>query len=195
MQDTINSYQRLALLTKKNSRQKNISMKFKKKKKGYTLMELMIVVAIMGIVLLAAPRIFKNAFRFVRLSFARAEIQKNARGSLGNINRELRQAVASTIVIDQDTGMPPHSRITFTRYRPDGNTRQVSYYQNGKQLFLSIDGADGKMIADSLKYIAFSYPKTDDDSIISVSITFEKATYEGASKALQMAVEKVRIMN
>ena len=81
-----------------------MSIKLKKKKPGYTLMELMIVVAIMGIVLLSAPRIFKNAFRFVRLSFARAEIQKNARGSLGNINRELRQAVASSIVIDQETG-------------------------------------------------------------------------------------------
>ena len=158
-------------------------------------MELMIVVAIMGIVLLAAPKIFKNAFRFVRLSFARAEIQKNARGSLQNINRELRQAIASSIVIDQLTGMPPHSRITFTRYRPDDSTREVSYYQNGKKLYLSIEGADGKIVADKLKYIAFSYPKTDDDSIISVSLTFEKETYEGASKALQMAVEKVRIMN
>ncbi|MBU2530904.1 MAG: prepilin-type N-terminal cleavage/methylation domain-containing protein [Elusimicrobia bacterium] len=172
-----------------------IKNSFKKRKSGYTLMELMIVVAIMGILFLAAPRIFKNAFRFVRLSFARAEIQKNARGSLGNINRELRQAVASSIVIDQATGMPPHSRITFTRYRPDGTTRQISYYQSGKKLYLSADGADGKMIADSLKYIAFSYPKTDDDSIVSVSLTFEKATYEGASKALQMAIEKVRIMN
>lgn len=164
-------------------------------KRGYTLMELMIVVAIMGILLLAAPQIFKNAFRFVRLSFARAEIQKNARGSLSNINRELRQAQASSIVIDQLTDMPPHSRITFTRYTPDGSTRQVSYYQKGKKLYLSIDGADGKMVANYLKYIAFSYPKTDDDSIVSVSLTFEKATYEGATKALQMAVEKVRIMN
>ena len=169
--------------------------KFNKRKPGYTLMELMVVVAIMGVVLLASPQIFKNAFRFVRLSFARAEIQKNARGSLSNINRELRQAQASSIVIDQVAGMPPHSRITFTRYIPDGGTRQVSYYQNGRKLYLSINGSTGKMIADKLKYIAFSYPKTDDSSIISVSLTFEKETYEGASKALQMAVEKVRIMN
>ena len=32
-------------------------------------------------------------------------------------------------------------------------------------------------------------------TILSISITFEKATYEGGTKALQMAVEKVRIMN
>ncbi|MEA3307695.1 MAG: prepilin-type N-terminal cleavage/methylation domain-containing protein [Elusimicrobiota bacterium] len=164
-------------------------------RRGYTLMELMVVVAIMGVILLASPKIFKNAFRFVRLSFARAEIQKNARGSLSNINRELRQAVASSVVVDQVTGQPPHSRITFTRYRPDGTTRQVSYYQDGKKLYLSTDGSAGKMIADQLKYIVFSYPKTDDDSIVSVSLTFEKATYERATKALQMAVEKVRIMN
>ena len=132
-------------------------------KRGYTLMELMVVVAIMGVILLASPKIFENSFKFMRLAFARAEIQKNSRASLSNINRELRQAYASSIVVDELAGMPPHSRITFTRYMSDGSTRLVSYYQNGKKLYLSLDGSDGKMIADKLKYIAFSYPKTDDE--------------------------------
>ena len=60
---------------------------------------------------------------------------------------------------------------------------------------MSTNGAAGKKVADDLRYIAFTYPKSDDGYIISISVTFERATYEGATKALQMAVEKVRVMN
>lgn len=164
-------------------------------RKGYTLIELMIVVAILGVIVSAAPRLFTGIYRFTRMITARAEIQKNARASLSNINRGLRQAQASSIVIDQVSGMPPHSRITFTRYKPDGSTETVSYYQSGRKLYISTNGAAGKKVADDLRYIAFTYPKSDDAYIISISVTFERATYEGATKALQMAVEKVRIMN
>jgi len=164
-------------------------------RKGYTLMELMIVVAILGVIVSAAPRLFTGIYRFTRMITAKAEIQKNSRASLSNINRGLRQAQASSIVIDQLSGMPPHSRITFTRYKPDGTTEVVSYYQSGKKLYMSTGGAAGKKVADDLRYIAFTYPKSDDGYIISISVTFERATYEGAAKALQMAVEKVRVMN
>jgi len=164
-------------------------------RKGYTLTELMIVVAIMGIIVTAAPRLFTGIYRFTRMITAKAEIQKNARASLSSINRGLRQAQSASIVIDQVSGMPPHSRITFTRYKPNGSTEIVSYYQSGKKLYMSTDGAAGKKVADDLRYIAFTYPKSDDGYIISISVTFERATYEGATKALQMAVEKVRVMN
>ncbi|MBU2574795.1 MAG: prepilin-type N-terminal cleavage/methylation domain-containing protein [Elusimicrobia bacterium] len=164
-------------------------------KAGYTLMELMIVVAIMGIVIISAPKMFTGAYRFISLATARAEIQKNSRGALANMNRDLRQAQASTIVVDCLAGQPPHSRITFTKYTATGATQSVSYYQKGKQLFMSQSGAAGKLAFDNLRYIAFAYPQTDDTNILSISVTFEKATYEGGTKALQLAVEKVRIMN
>ena len=166
-----------------------------RRRKGYTLMELMVVVAILGVIVSAAPRLLNGIYRFSRLSTARLEIQKNARGALSNINRGLRQAQASSISISQLNGMPPHSKITFNRYKPDGTLETLSYYQSGKKLYMSSSGSAGKAIADDLRYVAFTYPKSDDEYIISVSITFERATYEGGTKALQMAVEKVRIMN
>ncbi|MBI4655543.1 MAG: prepilin-type N-terminal cleavage/methylation domain-containing protein [Elusimicrobia bacterium] len=164
-------------------------------RRGYTMVELMIVIAIMGILMLLGPDIFKGMYRFVRLATAKVEIQRGARVTLSNINRALRQSQASSIVVDQASGQPPHSRISFTRYKPDGSTPTISYYQQGKKLYMSVNGAAGQPIAENLRYIAFSYPKTDDAGIISISLTFEKETYEGGAKALQMAVEKVRIMN
>lgn len=169
---------------------------------AYTLMELMIVVAIMGVLILAAPRTFIKAYQFVQLMMARVEIQKNARGALANINRDLRQAVATSINVGSITGQPNHSCIYFAKYNSAGGQEYMSYYQNANKLYqyrsdsaITSCAHNGKMIANNLRYIAFTYPRTDDDSILSISITFEKATYEGGTKALQMAVEKVRIMN
>lgn len=169
---------------------------------GYTLIELMIVVAILGVLILAAPRTFIKTYQFIQLMTARVEIQKNARGALSNINRDLRQALASTISISARSGQPYHSCVYFGKYNSVGAVEYVSYYQNSNKLYqvrsssaiTSCSGA-GKMIANNLRYIAFTYPRTDDPTILSISLTFEKSTYEGGTKALQMAVEKVRIMN
>lgn len=158
-------------------------------------MEMMMVVGVMGVIMMAAPQTFTKVYRFVQLLTARVEIQKNARGALANINRDLRQAQGDTIVIDSLPNQPPHSRITFFKYSSAGVPVLMSYYQQGNQLFQARGGVSGKMIANNLRYIAFTYPRTDDDTILSISITFEKSTYEGGTKALQMAVEKVRIMN
>lgn len=165
------------------------------KKRGFTLIELMVVVAIMGVFVLSAPQIFNKLYQFTKLALARVEIQKNARGTLSNLNRDLRQAVASSIVIDEAPGQPPGSRITFTKYNSSGGTETVSYYQQGQYLRMATGGGEGRRLVGSLRYLAFTYPNTLDTAIVSVSVTFEKATYEGGSKALQMAVEKVRIMN
>jgi prepilin-type N-terminal cleavage/methylation domain-containing protein len=166
-----------------------------KRRPAFTLMELMVVIAIMGSVTLAAPAAFRKVYQFTQLSLARIEIQKNARGSLSNMNKDLRQALSYTVVVDQVTGQPPHSRITFSKYNSVGATETISYYQKGRYLYMQSGGAGEKLLVGNLRYLTFSYPNSTDPSIIAISVTFEKATYEGASKALQMAVEKVRIMN
>lgn len=163
---------------------------------GYTLIEMMIVVAIIGALVLAAPRLFLKVYQFTQLALARVEIQKNARGALSNINRDLRQALSGTIEIDSAPGQPPHSRVTFSKYGAGGQPVRMRYYQRGTSLYQAVGSSEtGKLMAANLRYIAFTYPRTDNDELLSISITFEKATYEGGTKALQMAVEKVRIMN
>ena len=95
-----------------------------------------------------------------------------------------------------DMGQPPFSKIEFTKI--DGQRLRFYQYKNNFHMGrYDVSGAvwrDNK-IATNLRNIYFSYPRLDDDSIISVSVCFEMATYEGASKALQLSVEKVRIMN
>jgi len=160
---------------------------------GYTLTELMLAVAIMGIVFGIAPALLINMTRFFTQSRSRIEIQREVRDALDLMNRNLRQAKASTVVVDQVSGEAPYSRIGFTRLRPDGTTASLVFYQQGNTLFMVAGGT--RAISENLRYLAFTYPNSSDDRIISVSLTTEKGTYESKTKALQLSVEKVRIMN
>jgi prepilin-type N-terminal cleavage/methylation domain-containing protein len=158
--------------------------------RGTTLVEVMIAVAILGIVFSLGPSILTNITRFSRLSRARIETQRNARDTLNQINQALRQASAATVVVSQEGTESPFSAISFNTV--DG--RFMKFYQSGNHLNF-VHNTGTSTIADGLRYIAFTYPRTDNSYIISVSVTFEKETYQGGTKALQMAIEKVRIMN
>lgn len=161
---------------------------------GYSLVEVTVVVALVGILAMVAPRLFLQVTRYIRMSRAQYEIQRDSKTALAAINRALRQGKASTITITNESGQPPYSKITFEKYVSDTSSRTMSFYQQGNTLY-AMDEAGLRKVCGNLRYIAFTYPRTDDSYILSISITLEMATFQGRSKALQLAVEKVRIMN
>jgi len=160
--------------------------------KGVTLVELMITAAVLGILALAIPRLIINLYRFFSINIGRAEIQRDARISLDLMNRKIRQARASTVVVARyDTNQPYYSQVTFDTL----TVSTVTFWQQGQELKMKEGTGAARKLADNLRYLAFTYGETDNDHIMSISVTFEKTVYAGKSKALQMAVEKVRIMN
>jgi len=161
-----------------------------KKSRGFTIVELMMTVTIMGILFGTIPLLMINMTQLQRQSEARLGIQRDARIGLDLINRFTREAIASTVVVDRFDTQPFYSRISYTTIE----SRTFSFYQEGKHLNMVADGST-KTISENLLYLAFTYPESSDDNIISVSMTTEKATYEGGVKNLQLSVEKVRIMN
>jgi uncharacterized protein (TIGR02599 family) len=160
-----------------------------RKNRGFTLVEIMIAVAIMGVLVTVGSQMYVQVQRFFFLSNARVALQRDARAAMIVITRRLRQAQSATLVIDQAASQPYYSRISFTDI--DGHT--VRFYQSAKTLYV-VDTSTRALSTD-LRYVAFALPKADDLGIVSVSFTLEKATYEGQTKALHMASEKVRIMN
>ena len=150
----------------------------------------MIVIAILGIIGSIGSRLFFGVTKFYRLNSARTEIQRELRVILDNMNRKIRQASAKTVNISQNTDQPPYSRLTFNTL--EGET--IIYEQNGKTL-TEIVGERRMKLTDNVKYITFTYPETDINTVMSISITLTKATYSGGEAALQMAITKVRIMN
>lgn len=157
---------------------------------GYSLTEMMMVVAIMGILATVGPTLLIGVQNFFLMTSARYEVQRDARATLDTVNRYLRQAVAGTIVIDTPSGQGPYSRIRFRHV--DG--RYMEFRQNGSSLVQVIENRVST-ITKNLAYIAFTYPRTDDPSIVSVSITMSKNIQLGRKKVLELTIQKVRVMN
>ena len=157
---------------------------------GYTLVELLLVVAIVGAVSSVGPLLLTQLQNFYLMTTARSEIERDARNSLDLMNRMLRQGVDGTIVIDTPSGQGPYSRIRFKHV--DG--RYIEFRQSGSNLISVIESATSTL-SGNLVYIAFTVPRTDNPTIISVSMTMGKAIQLGRRKVLELTIQQVRVMN
>ncbi len=156
-------------------------------KAGFTLIEVMITIAILGTISAISAPLFLQAQRFFILTKARTDLQQEARGIMYVITRELHQAQSNSIRISRASNLQPYySKITFTKQQ--GTT--MTFLQSGNLL-----QQQSQTISKNLRYIAFSFPRSDDMTIVSVSMTLQVNIYEGKIKALHMASEKVRVMN
>lgn len=162
-----------------------------KSTRGYTLTEMLLVVAILGILSTVGAQLMVQTNRYWLLTSTRADLQKEARPIMYILTRNLRQAQSATIVIDRaSTSQPFYTRITFTKVQGTSMT----FHQNGNQLIQTV-GTSTKILSKNVRYLSFNFPRSDDMTILSVALTLEKTIYEGKKKALQMASEKVRVMN
>jgi prepilin-type N-terminal cleavage/methylation domain-containing protein len=162
----------------------------KKNHAGYSLTEMMIVVAIIGILASVGGRVMLQVNRYFIMTSTRTDLQREARAMMYVINRNLRQAQSATIRIDRAASQPFCTRLTFTKVQ--GTT--MTFYQSGNTL-VQLVGTKTRTLSKNVKYLAFTFPRSDDLGIVSVSVTLEKAIYQGRTKALHMASEKVRVMN
>lgn len=157
---------------------------------GYTLTELMIVVAIVGSVSTVGPLMLTQLQNFYLMTTARNDIERDARNSLDFMNRFLRQAVDGTIVIDTPASQGPYSRVRFKHI--DG--RYVEFRQSGSSLLAVVD-RNTTVLSKNLVYIAFTFPRSEDPTIVSVSMTMGKAIQLGRRKVLELTIQQVRIMD
>lgn len=157
---------------------------------GYTLTEMLMVVAIVGIISSVGPLLLTNLQNFYLMTTARADIQRDARVALDTINRALRQAQYDTVTIDTPSSQGPYSRIRFKHV--DG--RYMEFRQDGNQL-VQVSSITTSVVSKNLVYIAFTYPRTDDPTIISVSMTMGKSIQLGRRKVLELTIQKIRVMN
>ena len=157
---------------------------------GFTLIELLMVVAIVGTLALVGPRILINVNNFFLTTTTRNDVQRDARAALDIINRMMRQARYNTIVIETPSGQGPYSRIMFTHI--DG--RNMTIEQSGSELRMAING-QATVLSKNLVYIAFTFPRTDDPTIVSVSMTMGKNIHLGQRKVLELTIQKIRVMN
>ena len=158
---------------------------------GWTLVEMLIAVAIVGAIATLAPTIITQTTRFFLLHNTKLQLQEEARSIMYLVTRELRQAQSNTIIVNQINGQPYYSQISFQKI---GSATTMKFTQNGSKLIVT-NGINVTTLTTNLAYLAFTFPKSDDMTIISVSLTLQKLIYGGAFKALHMASERIRVMN
>ncbi|MCX7905287.1 MAG: prepilin-type N-terminal cleavage/methylation domain-containing protein [Elusimicrobiales bacterium] len=161
------------------------------KRNSFTLIELMGVVVIVSIVISIGIPIVRSMNENIMMSRTRLTLQQDARNVMSILNRFLREAKASSIVVSRyDLSQPFCSYIRFTTI----DSKTYEFYQSGKKLVLRQSNMT-KILSEDVRYLAFTFPDSSNMYIVSVSITFERELFAGRKKAIHVASEKIRIMN
>lgn len=162
-----------------------------KRRRGYTLVELLVVSAILAVVISMGSTLFVRINTFTRISVGKIETQRDVRNLMTLITREMRRALASKITLTRaDATQPPYSKITFQNYL--GET--VSIWQSGRTLTLQKNGTT-TFLSKNLRSLLFYFPSSDDMSLVSILLTMEKSDGTGRTQSLQLGGETVRILN
>jgi len=122
------------------------------KQKGFTLIELAIVIALMAILGYGIMKFFTNTYRTWWQTSQQIDAQQKARAAMDEMTRFIRQArPVVNIVVGQQVGEDPNTMITF----PHIDSRQISYFQAGDSLRRVVDGVTTDVIPEDLVSISF----------------------------------------
>ncbi|MFH1723114.1 MAG: type II secretion system protein [Elusimicrobiota bacterium] len=164
--------------------------------KGYTLTEVMIAVAILGLMTAATSRLLTTTFRVWKLDQTRLETQRDARTALNLVQSLLREASADGILLTRlSAAEPPYSKIEFS----DADGRVHRFYQQENSLIMQrydvFLGTHTRSLTDDLRYAAFAYPDTTKDNLLSVALCLEKEAYWGEKRDFYLSVQRVQVGN
>jgi prepilin-type N-terminal cleavage/methylation domain-containing protein len=160
-------------------------------RRGYSLVELMVVSAIVAVIASLGSTLYIKMNTFFRVSIAKIETQRDVRNLMELITREIRQAKSSQISLSQENAsQPPYSKITFQNMRGD----RVLFWQSGRTLTMNKNGQT-TLLSKDLRSIFFSYPSTDNPNLITVLLSIEKTAEAKKTYALQMGGETIRLLN
>ncbi len=151
-------------------------MSRRRDQEGFTLVELMIVVVIMGLLSTVIARFFMSSNLMWLFSSASIQSQQKARIARDNINSGLRQASAASVVITRyDSSQPPMSMISFV----DARGNSMAFWQKDMGFYQGswITGTAGRTVTKgsyiipfNLQAVTFYYPNIKDTRRVSYSL-------------------------
>lgn len=130
--------------------------------RGFTLAEVLVALAVVGIVLLALMGLLQHGEQVYLFGTSRLEAQQNARVALDRLGRELRQAG----IDPRGIGFPPLVNPTATGFTIQndlngdgviaGNPETITYSLRGRTLRRNAGGGAQPLI-DDVEGLAFAY--------------------------------------
>ena len=159
------------------------SLKTKDYRRGFTLVEILVALAILGFVIAGAATFFTKMYDLWMINTYQTDIQQNARIAMDEMTKYIRQAssptITNSIVIDRyDISESAGSLIRF--HLLDGST--IQYYQHSNQLYRNWTAAGGTSaetkMSDNLIGLYFikenAQGGADDYSIHIATLTLQK---------------------
>ncbi len=162
---------------------------------GFTFVEVLVTLAILAVMVAVLPGLLDKVVRFYYLTMDRLTLQRDARNATEIVVTGLRKAVSTTICVDQvdaPVPQPPYSRIRFETVR--GST--VTVWQEGRNLYVtdSVSSPEPRVVTPYLRFLAFSYVGSMDDSVMSVNLSLEKESFR-RRRIFYVTNDRVRILN
>ncbi|NIM03857.1 prepilin-type N-terminal cleavage/methylation domain-containing protein [bacterium] len=163
------------------------------KQKGFTLIELAIVIALLGILGYAIVTFFTNTYRSWWQTSQQIDAQQKARAALDEMTRFIRQARPVTaLVVGEQAGEDDDTMITFTHI--DG--RQFQYYQSGDSLQRVVDGATTEVISEDLASIFFILDSTSSPTQVDISnLTVQTPVTGGQQGSITFPRKRIFLRN
>jgi len=162
---------------------------------GFTLTELMIAVALLGMGLGFVTTLFMKTWQLWKRSYDELTMQRDARAAVVIMARAIREASPGSVAIDANAGDPAYSRINFT----DGRGKAWSFWQKGNRIFYFTTLANGasatSFLASDVATLTFIYPNFQDVGLIDVAITCRKIPFARANPIVVQLVERVMMRN
>jgi len=163
------------------------------KQKGFTLIELAIVIALLGILGYGIVTFFTNTYRTWWQTSQQIDAQQKARVAMDEMSRFIRQASPVTaLVVGEQAGEDPDTMITFTHI--DG--RQFQYYQSGDSLIRVVNGITTNLVPEDLASIYFIVDSTSSPTQVDIStLTVQTPGIGGEQGSITFPRKRIYLRN
>jgi type IV pilus assembly protein PilW len=161
-----------------------------KQKEGVTLIELLVALAIFGIVIGAIYRLFIVQTKAYTVQDQAVEVQQNVRSAMEILLRDLRMAGYdddnTAVTLSTPIIVPGDHSITV-KYEYNSAEYQVQYWRDaGSSILFRDDGLGGQPLLENVEALNFTYGiDTNDDGVVE---SWKNAADVGASKVIAVGV-------
>ncbi|MBK8576229.1 MAG: type II secretion system protein [Elusimicrobia bacterium] len=158
-------------------------------RRGFTLVELLVVSAVVGSLLVASVGAFRTMWLGFRLNLTRLELSRDGRTAMRAMGDFVRNGRATSIRITTPAGQPLYSSIEFT----NGSGQAVAFFQRDRRLVMSVNGNTRDLTSD-LHHVCFVFPDLLDLTHVSINLTLERQIVPGWTKAVALKQERIEIL-
>jgi len=131
-------------------------MKNKKRKAGMNLIELAVVMAIAGMLMIGMVRIFRTSFDIWTSSLNAIYVQGHGRSAVEEMTRFIRQSTSPVTGISPAVGTTAQS-VKFTFFKDVDDFVEMEYFKSGDSLYRVSGNSTSTLIKDYVDSIYFTH--------------------------------------